>query len=494
MPLQITARDIKNAHPMRLQSQTDLYYAKVGNRLLQRLLRLPAREKMDGETVELIAKKVALYFEDVICDCGLWRSFVEKHRELYGRWLPFHEVDKDYMADEPHIEDIALIVWNVLLEMWKDKIVNPESPRIMQIAEAFYEILDDEFEKAPINEDLKEYFERAAFLDDYIEVRNELQWLAARCYLTAGRHRDEIFEREHENVCRLLHFDEEDDRGWYASMCQVFFKYKVGPLALLPQEWLALLLEKNGRQGQAEDVRRIEYRPFDLYRLEDFDAHFIHLSDTKERKISLRIDDYGDMQRSTLMKTDGCVAAYIKYRGEWHVNGMDTWNKFGEQHEKLREQKRRYKTGMAQKKFDALMQKSGGSPLFYFRNGMELRQFLMDDIGIPQHLMKPSEADDKEYIAFWVPSADEDFYIAPDAALYIKDPRNPYYNAAEARQHAVELITNDYFVEGDMVRYLISHDMLPDAAIVHGSGYELGHRQAQENLDFLARAIRRDQY
>ena len=117
---------------------------------------MPAREEMDGETVELIAKKVALYFEDVICDCGLWRSFVEKHRELYGRWLPFHEVDKDYMADEPHIEDIALIVWNVLLEMWKDKIVNPESPRIMQIAEAFYEILDDEFEKAPINEDLKE--------------------------------------------------------------------------------------------------------------------------------------------------------------------------------------------------------------------------------------------------------------------------------------------------------------------------------------------------
>jgi hypothetical protein len=125
---------------------------------------------------------------------------------------------------------------------------------------------------------------------------------------------------------------------------------------------------------------------------------------------------------------------------------------------------------------------------------MELRQFLMDDIGIPQHLMKPSEADDKEYIAFWVPSADEDFYIAPDAALYIKDPRNPYYNAAEARQHAVELITNDYFVEGDMVRYLISYDMLPDAAIVNGSGYELGHRQAQKNLDFLARAIRRDQY
>ena len=71
MPLQITARDIKNAHPMRQQSRTDLYYTKVGNRLLQRLLRLPAIEEMDGETVELIAKKVALYFEDVICDCGL---------------------------------------------------------------------------------------------------------------------------------------------------------------------------------------------------------------------------------------------------------------------------------------------------------------------------------------------------------------------------------------------------------------------------------------
>ena len=48
--------------------------------------------------------------------------------------------------------------------------------------------------------------------------------------------------------------------------------------------------------------------------------------------------------------------------------------------------------------------------------------------------------------------------------------------------------------EGDMVSYLISHGMLPDAAFPSALGYEDGRRMAQNNLDFLARISKLDNY
>lgn len=494
MPLQITVQDIVMRHPMGMRCDTDFYYAKVGNRLLRKLSKNPAKQGLSEDVMMKMALKTVLYFEDVICDSGIWRSFVEKHQALYGKMLPFYSVKGEYYADEPHVRDIQLLLWDVMMEVHENEIINPENLGLSAIAFDFYEVLDDEFEKAPINETLKDFFEHPVFIGDFIEMRNVLQWTCSTCYLTAGRYKLRGFHETFESIIKLLRFDSHDNRAVYAAMCQQPFKYKTGMLALLPQEWLAGILECNGRNAEAAELRAIEFRPYDLYNLDGFDDTFIRLSDTQGREVVVRKDSYGDMRDSTLMATDGCVASFVKYLGEWNTNGMDSWGRFGKAYEEQREKKRRYKSGVPQKNYEAMMKKSGGSPLFYLRDGKDARRFLMEEVGIPESLMRPSELDDKEYMVAWVPSPDEDVFFAPDAALAIMDERNPYYKAVDDSETGMDLISAPDRLPGDMVRYLIAHNMLPDVALNHLNGAEAGRELAQKNLDFLARSIRRDQY
>ena len=494
MPLQITVQDIVMRHPMGMRCDTDFYYAKVGNRLLRQLSKNPAKQGLSEDVMMKMALKTVLYFEDVICDSGIWRSFVEKHQALYDKTLPFYSFKGEYYADEPHVRDIQLLLWDVMMEEHENEIINPENPGLSAIAFDFFEVLDDEFEKAPINETLKDFFEHPVFIGDFIEMRNVLQWICSTCYLTAGRYKLRGFHETFESIIKLLRFDSHDNRAVYAAMCQQPFKYKTGMLALLPQEWLAGILECNGRNAEASELRAIEFRPYDLYKLDGFDDTFIRLSDTQGREVVVRKDSYGDMRDSTLMATDGCVASFVKYLGEWNTNGMDSWGRFGKAYEEQREKKRRYKSGVPQKNYEAMMKKSGGSPLFYLRDGKDARRFLMEEVGIPESLMRPSELDDKEYMVAWVPSPDEDVFFGPDAALVIRDERNPYYKAVDNAETGMDLISAPDRLPGDMVRYLIAHNMLPDAALNHLNGEEAGRELAQKNLDFLARSIRRDQY
>ena len=209
--------------------------------------------------------------------------------------------------------------------------------------------------------------------------------------------------------------------------------------------------------------------------------------------------DFQDMTEQTLLTTNGAIAAFFRYRGEWHVNGICSWGNLRQAYESMVERQKRYKTGFSEKTYDRLMQLSGGSPLFYFRNGEELRQFETDEIKIPAHLIEPSRLDQEKNIVLWIPSPDEDFSLAPGAALWIHDPRNPYYNEKEARLNAFELFCNVYLTPGDMVRHLISHDMLPDLCLPEADwndeeDFALYQRLTLENIDFLARALRRDQY
>ena len=85
MPLHVSVQNIQRMHPKGMESSTDFYYAKIGNQLLKSIQRTGAVKVFGNEVLEIMAIKVVLYFEDIICDGGIWRSFVNKHCELYGK-------------------------------------------------------------------------------------------------------------------------------------------------------------------------------------------------------------------------------------------------------------------------------------------------------------------------------------------------------------------------------------------------------------------------
>ena len=145
MAVKIVVRDIAHSHPDGMISSTDLYYANIGNLLLRKAFSVSSSKALRNSELRAIAVRIALYFEDIICDGGLWRSFVNKHQELYGKLLPFYDVEEEYYHDEPHVEDIRLLIWDTMLSENPDDIVHPEEDVIIHLADAFYQVLEDEF-------------------------------------------------------------------------------------------------------------------------------------------------------------------------------------------------------------------------------------------------------------------------------------------------------------------------------------------------------------
>lgn len=495
MPLHVSVQDIQRMHPAPVTSATDSYYAKLANKLLKSIQREPFAKKISGRVLEMMAIKTALYFEDVICDGGIWRSFVTKHKALYGKSLPFYPVDEDdYRADEPHVEDITYLLWETLMDWGRDMLLHPLDEIIAAIAWKFFEVLNTEFEEAPINEAMQEFFREASFMDDFVKMREVLGWVWMDCYLTENHRKFGVTDEMLDEVCQILPLDSSDSRAIYAAVNQMFFKYKCGPLALRPAEWLALLMDAVGNHAYAEMLNQLEYRRYEVYLLEDFDEKNIQLRNTKDEILSVNMDGYGSMDTDTLRNAEGCVSSFVRFNGRWEPNGMDSWGKLRKAYEYAKEQQKRYKVGLPPKNYRQLMNDSGGSPLFYFRNGKEVREFMVKRVGIPEAMMRPNELDDKEFVVAYVPSENESISFAYGVADCIKDVRNPYYGMGNYDDNAMILITDEELCDGAMLRYLIANNMLPDASFSSDPDDAESRKLAQDNLDFLARTVRRENF
>jgi hypothetical protein len=83
--------------------------------------------------------------------------------------------------------------------------------------------------------------------------------------------------------------------------------------------------------------------------------------------------------------------------------------------------------------------------------------------------------------------------MAPGVAECICDAKNPYYDKKEAAEKALALVVQAQ-VPGEMLHHLIANNMIPDACLKSTVTAEHGRQLLQQNIDFMARALRRDDY
>ena len=62
------------------------------------------------QTKQLTCQLVS-YFEDYINEIGIWRSYIDYNKELYGYFLPFYDLS-DYDETDSNIEDSAFLIWH----------------------------------------------------------------------------------------------------------------------------------------------------------------------------------------------------------------------------------------------------------------------------------------------------------------------------------------------------------------------------------------------
>lgn len=222
---------------------TDPYYYDVANRLAN----LVRDEKLLPGWPESVVDRVALgltgYLQDILTDSGIWRTFIERCRVLYGRWVPFYECGEDYIPHELNLVDVRFLIWYTLCMNYEDRRVwNPMDRDIEHAAEALHAELDRIYEDpdAPVPEDyhISKGLElnNPAEADDVFHFGN---WLFMYCWLMTPAYALTLAEMMTDPALNGGKDMEKLKRALEESMMED----PTGPLALYLREWLFLIIE-----------------------------------------------------------------------------------------------------------------------------------------------------------------------------------------------------------------------------------------------------------
>lgn len=229
----------------------DIFYLGVANELLE------IYEKSDlGKVIpDSIGKRLCLgmtgYFQDIVADAGIWRSFVDANRRLYGYSVPFHTEGEEYVDYELNVEDVRFLVWYIIAMTYEDmRDVYPHDPRILALADSLFAYLESVYDDAPVSESYN--LARGLELkdpDDKKEIYHLGSWLFLHCYLMTPAFA--LTMSEIMSDPELM--QSEDVTKLHNRMEQSMMEDPTGPLALFIPEWLQLIIDGKLPSGRKPD-------------------------------------------------------------------------------------------------------------------------------------------------------------------------------------------------------------------------------------------------
>lgn len=481
----LPVQEIRNHHPFYNAYDTDEEYARFGTIILKviRNCRIP---DINDDQCTAMATMLTMYTEDVVADLGIWRGFTDKMKSLYGRYLPFYDIDETtYLRDEPNVEDVTYLLWFALYRTNSQLVINPGLPLLHSLAVALYSYISERFETLPINEELKDLLAKGNYTDDFYHQRDFIKWIWMDCYLTAHPAAKMALLQDAKTYCDLLHC--ELVNGCYTAECALPYTMWTGPLSVLPQEYLGMILRANGREKDAGKVEKQEFRPVNLYRVE---KAVTNKSMTLVCDDGTRLDLTDDGLCSPgedKYESKAMEGVFVKYDGQWYVNGNSAWSK-----DALPEQEQPKKRSTKKKHLphhDELMEESKGVPFFYFDSVAACKKFIMERMEIAEkNIAIPANVRDA---VLFLPKEGTEYAVLHNMTRCFKDERNPYYDEEFARKHALAAA---FSMPGEALHYAIDHDMLPDAAFNSTISFEQGRELLQGNFDYMARLVMGDKY
>ncbi|QIU92911.1 DUF3843 family protein [Bacteroides faecium] len=470
---------------------SDYYYVKLVRKLYD-IIHFSEVGRDEGRVLcERFAMAATYYFEDVVSGIGVWQTFTSKHKELYGKYLPFYDLDEEeYYQDEINFEDICFLMWMILQKEKKGTFLNPENPYLVKMASMIYNVLDAEFEKAPINAEMLERLKDQSYFQDFYSVKFMLTRLNDDLYLLKPFATGRTAKVEDE-VKGVLGDSLDDSSFAYAVESIMACCEKTGPLALYTKDWLAAMLTHWGMTEESERLATIESLKYAVYLLKRYDSEAICLEDIKGEEYVISRDSFKELPDSTLLDNKSFIGSLVKYDGEWLVNGVSSWSLGTKLFDAYKE--KMTMTGGDSVVYNKIMEINENHPMLYFKDYEEMLGWFDRHIGLDERFTLPEQMKKQRFFAIYVDRV-RDMAMLPDGALVIKDDHNPYYSRKTAEEQGINYIVSAETTSKEMLHYLIEHNMLPDACINSIKGMERGRQLVQENMDFIARFMRGDDY
>ena len=224
------------------ETSTDKYYFDLCNHLAE----VAKEKRLFPSYPEKVVERAALvligYYQDVICDAGVWRSFITECRRLYGYTVPFYSKEGDHYTDyELNLADVKFMVWYALSMNYESRrVCYPFDTEILQGAEVWFNELERVYDESPIPENYRISPELELHSEeDRAEIMKVAGWLFLHCYLMTPAFALTLSEIASEydltNEDNILEMQKRLDISMWQD--------PTGPLALYLGEWLYLIIE-----------------------------------------------------------------------------------------------------------------------------------------------------------------------------------------------------------------------------------------------------------
>lgn len=489
----ITLTYWRQGHPLPVESASDFYYVTLARHLYNTICATEMGRQSAKVWVAETAMNVAYYLEDVVSRLGFWRVFVEKHKSLYGKYLPFYTGmdEADYYPDEINLHDLYFLLWMSVQNNKRETLVNPENPYLMDLAATLYRQLDKEFEKAPINDDLLGYLQNPETYKTFDKLVLTGMKMMSSTYVfrpfTAMTERLSAYE-----VDRLLVPGSQLSlREYTIRFIQTFCK-NTGPLALKGTEWLSSLMKYWGLTEDSQRLEQLKIMPLAYYRLVASDEQQLTLEAYDGEQFIISRDIFQPVIEQLAGVNKVCLATLVQYDEKWTTAGVVSWyaneNLF-EQYKSMQTERIRVNEEVYHKVLEA-----NGHPMVYFEDWNAFMEWAKQHLDVGKDFKPTHEMTNGKCLALFADPT-EGMTLVPNEARFICDPgNNPCYNVAQARRGSLTLLITPGSVSTRMLHYILDNKMLPDAAMPSVKDAAHGKCLVQENMDFIARFMRTVDY
>lgn len=220
---------------------TDPYYHELANKILEAIVKENLLTSYPAQALQRLVICIIGYYQDIISDAGLWRGFINEHKRLYNKYLPFFELDENYVEYELNLADIKFLVWYAMCMNYEPRrVVSPLNDEFLKVADVVFTLLDENYDEAPVPEGFN-LQEEIDFHDnnDQEKIFHLANWLFMYSYLLTPANALTLTQ----NMQKLNDKDPEYMHNLQRMVNESMVEDPTGPLALYLQEWLYLVLE-----------------------------------------------------------------------------------------------------------------------------------------------------------------------------------------------------------------------------------------------------------
>ena len=244
--MKISVKDFMQCQPNNPKvAPTDQFYLWIALRLAKVWDESPWLRELDDSVRRDVVLAVTGYYQDIVADGGVWRSFSRLHNSRQGSPVPHYGRSEDYIDYELNLDDVRYVMWWTIAGEGSEEALDPHDGELQALAMAFHMLLDEEYEAAPVPQQFR--------IADEVDLDNPLDaqriydyayWFYWRSFLLRPSSQA-VMERAMPEAHAIIARAGESDAS---PMLQdlndrLMYTEPAGPIALTTAQWLRLIVD-----------------------------------------------------------------------------------------------------------------------------------------------------------------------------------------------------------------------------------------------------------